>query len=214
MEQTAADVPCGNDWLGVGEAARLDGFRFAKRRADWRMGRWTAKRAIASVLGLPADSAGLARIEIVAAASGAPEAIVDHEPAPVAISISHCAGSALCAVAPVGTAVGCDLESIEARSAAFLTDVTLTAAEQSLAARTSPGDLPLLLALLWSGKESALKALKEGLRLDTRSVEVTVAPSALQVRFVDGRIFHGWWARSGTLVRTVVAIPAPRMYQL
>ncbi len=40
--------------------------------------------------------------------------------------------------------------------------------EQTLIAHSSPADRELMLALLWSAKESALKALREGLRLDTR----------------------------------------------
>jgi hypothetical protein len=45
--------------------------------------------------------------------------------------------------------------------------------KQVMVARASAADQPGLLALLWSGKESALKALRAGLRLDTRCVIVT-----------------------------------------
>ena len=53
LEQTEADLPAANDWLSAGERLRLDGMRFAKRHADWRLGRWTAKRALAAYLNLP-----------------------------------------------------------------------------------------------------------------------------------------------------------------
>ena len=36
LEQTEADIPAKNDWLSPNEAVRLNGMRFAKRRADWR----------------------------------------------------------------------------------------------------------------------------------------------------------------------------------
>jgi len=77
LEQTEADVPKENDWLSVGEAVRLNAMLFAKRRADWRLGRWTAKRALSVILDLPALPQVFKRIEIRAAASGAPEVFFD-----------------------------------------------------------------------------------------------------------------------------------------
>ena len=47
LEQTYADVPAENDWLSANEAVRLNTMRFARRRSDWRLGRWTAKNALA-----------------------------------------------------------------------------------------------------------------------------------------------------------------------
>ena len=51
--------------------------------------------------------------------------------------------------------------SIEPRSDAFVADY-FTIEEQALVARASAADRDRILALLWSGKESALKALREG----------------------------------------------------
>src|SRR5271165_470275 len=173
LEQAEGDVPAENDWLSASEAVRLNAMRFAKRRADWRLGRWTAKRAVAAYLDVPGHSQALANIEIRPAASGAPEVFVLKTAAPATISLSHRDGTALCAVAPSGTALGCDLELIETRSDGFVADY-FTAEEQALVARVSSEDRPRLLALLWSAKESALKALHEGLRLDTRSLTVSL----------------------------------------
>jgi len=39
LEQTSADLPAEDDWLSAGEAVRLSGMRFAKRRGDWKLGR-------------------------------------------------------------------------------------------------------------------------------------------------------------------------------
>ncbi len=64
LEQAEADVPSGNDWLHAGELDRLNHMRFAKRRADWRLGRWTAKHAVAFCLHLPLDRRSLTAIEI------------------------------------------------------------------------------------------------------------------------------------------------------
>jgi len=211
LEQTEADVPAGDDWLCDGEVACLGRLRFAKRRGDWRLGRWTAKRAVAAYLKMPGCPANL---EIRAAPSGAPEVYLQSRPAAVAISISHRAGMAACAVSPVGAALGCDVEIVEPRSDAFAADY-FTAEEQSLVAQAG-ADRYGLLALLWSGKESALKALGEGLRLDTRCVAVR----PLDVRDSSGEriwrpmqvghsseIFHGWWQRTGDVVRTFVSSP-------
>ena len=41
----AADVPAGDAWLSAAERHVQSGLRIEKRRADWRLGRWTAKQA-------------------------------------------------------------------------------------------------------------------------------------------------------------------------
>jgi 4'-phosphopantetheinyl transferase len=216
LEQIEADLPAENDWLSPSEALQLRGMRIAKRRADWRLGRWTAKRAVSVYLNLPSHPSALADIEIRPAPSGAPEVFFANQPAAVTISLSHRAGVAVCAMAPSGVALGCDLEVIEARSGAFIADY-FTAEEQALVARASAADRPRLLTLLWSGKESALKALGAGLRLDTRCVvvsPVTFSPlhhlpdwQPLQVRHASDQVFHGWWQHTANLVRTLVTAP-------
>src|ERR1039458_7014150 len=233
LEQTEADLPPENTWLSASEAVRLDGMRFAKRHADWRLGRWTAKRALAAYLNLPSHPPDLADIEIRSAPSGAPEVFIANQPAEVAISLSHRAGVAACAVTQSGAELGCDLEIVEPRSDAFIADYFATE-EHELIERTSTAERSLLLALLWSGKESALKALRTGLRLDTRSVTVSpvlplqhedesardparifqssCGPNSwypLHVVYEGGQIFHGWWQSTGDLLRTMVASPPP-----
>jgi len=223
LEQTEADVPAENDWLSASEAIRLDGLRFAKRRADWRLGRWTAKQALAAYWNISGDGnpKALGGIEVRPAPDGAPEVFLASQPAAVTISLSHRAGTALCAVMPAGGTLGCDLETIEPRSDGFVADY-FTAEEQALVARATATDRLRLLALLWSAKESALKALRVGLRLDTRSVSASPiegpesgvegggprredqalasTPSCgpdgwrpLQVRCAGGQVFQGWW---------------------
>ena len=212
LEQTPADVPQHREWLSPFELDRLLQLRVPKRRDDWLLGRWTAKRAVAAQLALPLHSRALAEIEIRAAASGAPEVFIANQPAEVTISLSHSSGIGLCTVALAGVALGCDLELIEPHSEAFISDY-FTVEEQACVSAASTVEKPELLALLWSAKESALKALHEGLRLPTRSVmvESTTLPDQsgwrpLRVRH-DGQIFDGWWRRAGRMVRTVVADP-------
>ena len=102
LEQTEADLPAHDDWLSSDEAVLLSRMRFAKRRTDWRLGRWTAKRAAAAYLNLAGDPRALREIEVRPAPSGAPELFYAGDQAPVSISISHRAGVAVCAIAPSG----------------------------------------------------------------------------------------------------------------
>jgi 4'-phosphopantetheinyl transferase len=235
LEQAESDIPAHDNWLSAKDAACLGGFRFAKRRADWRLGRWTAKRALAIYWNVPNDSKTLSEIEIRPAPSGAPQAFLADEPADVAISLSHRNGVAGCAIAKSGAQLGFDLEIAENRSEAFVRDYFATE-EQDLITRSGAADRSQLVALLWSAKESALKALRTGLRLDTRSVIVSPltqgqgknepgrtrardissrVPCALNswcplhVRCADGQVFQGWWQHTGGLLRTLVAAPQP-----
>jgi len=219
LEQTEADIPTVDDWLSPREVASLNSMRFAKRRTDWKLGRWTAKNALALYflsLKVPAERQVLASIEIRPASSGAPEAFFQNNPAAAAVSLSHRGGIAACAVACSSGILGCDLETVEPRSDAFVADY-FTTAEQSFVAEASAVDRPRLLALLWSAKESALKALHEGLRLDTRNVIVSTSDAAFDfdgwspivVRHTDRGMFCGWWQHADGMVRTLVAAPPP-----
>lgn len=214
LEQTIADVPATNAWLAPAEQEKLRSFRIPKRACDWRMGRWTAKRALARRIRIPGDDAALASIEIVPAESGAPLAFFGGEPAAWTISISHSSGRAACATAPGEVPLGCDLERIEPRTGAFLSDY-FTEEEQRAISDAAKSDQALLATLFWSAKESALKAVAEGLRADTRSASVTRVgcPSPwslwapLAVRLESGAEFEGWWHADREFVRTVVALP-------
>jgi 4'-phosphopantetheinyl transferase len=221
------DLPSGEGWLAPAERARLAGLHLPKRRAEWLLGRWTAKQAV--LTRVPAGAAA-ADIEIRAAPDGAPEVLLRGRPAPLAVSLSHRAGLALCTVGPASTALGCDLELVEPRSRAFVADY-LTAAERALVERAGPNGRALAVTLVWSAKESALKVLRAGLRLDTRDVVVELpglpgetpasegcpggaAPAGrwcpLAVRHpAGGQRFTGWWRQDADRVTTVVAVPAP-----
>jgi 4'-phosphopantetheinyl transferase len=223
LEQTEADVPADSDWLASSERIRMNSLRIPKRRTDWRLGRWTAKRAVALYLQAPLISPSLAEIEIRPAASGAPDVFLAGEQAGVNISLSHRAGTAACAITTSETTLGCDLELIEPRIEAFVTDY-FTAEEQALVASASIAGRLWLVPLVWSAKESALKAMRAGLRLDTRSVDVSLGSYAghaeyagalsscdtwepFRVCFAGKLTFHGWWQRTAGYVRTMVASP-------
>ena len=204
----------GRHWLTPAEADRAAGMKFAKRRNDFLVSRWTAKLALAQVLG--PDPQEPSRIEVRHAPTGAPLAFSDGEPAPCSISLTDRAGWAVCLIGPPDRLVGCDLELVEERSAVFVAD-WFTESERTAVA--VPGTDPdVLVNLIWSAKESALKVLQTGLRRDTRSVEVTLHDEAvgewraLTVRAVEGPEFPGWWCRHGDFLLTVAAdapLPPP-----
>lgn len=214
LEQQSSDVPRGNEWLAGSELVRLAGMRFLRRREDWRLGRWTAKQAVRSYLGL-ADGPGLmAEIEIRASPDGAPEAFIGGREASVSISLSHRAGIGLCAIVPFGTRLGCDVEAIEPRPAAFVEDY-FTQDEQELAHCAADEEYDRLVTLFWSAKESVLKALRVGLRRATTEVRVHTAVSRpagawrpFCAHVAEGRIFHGWYREADAILRTV-AVAAP-----
>jgi 4'-phosphopantetheinyl transferase len=222
MEQTSPDVPAENQWLSERKGLRLNDMRIPKRRADWRLGRWTAKHAVAACLKLPTEPSSLADIEIRPTSSGAPEVFLQDRRAEIAISLSHSAGTALCTLAPPGITFGCDLETVEPRSDGFIADY-FTDDERELILRSPMQERILLLALLWSAKESALKALRVGLRFDTRCMSVSPVDAweltnnldawrSLSIRYSGGTVFHGCWRVQDHLVRTVVSdlsLPIP-----
>jgi 4'-phosphopantetheinyl transferase len=209
-----AEVPDGDEWLTPPEAERLNRMRYEKRRSEARLGRWTAKQTLARETGFSSNPADLHRIVIRNAPDGAPYALVDGRTAPFTIAMTDRADWAVCAVIGSEDRIGCDLELVEQRSQRFVADYFTPAEQRSVLA----GDVGLLANLIWSAKESALKALRTGLRRDTRSVEVRLGDgtgdtwSPLTVTADDGRIFPGWWLRSGDFLLTVagaIEIPPP-----
>jgi 4'-phosphopantetheinyl transferase len=213
----SSSLPESNDWLGPEEAKTLAGLRLPKRRAEWRLGRLAAKRALASLV----DVDELRRIQIVAAEDGAPDAFIDGRPIDLRISISHRDDVAACAVVPDGR-VGCDLEAIEPRTQGFIDDF-FTAGERASIEETNLARRNRHVALIWSAKESVLKALRVGLRRDTRSVEVEVeAPESDELgwhRFharskPENQGFEGLWRPEEKLVLTLVTEPQRRPARL
>ena len=112
-----ADVPDHDEWMTAAEAERFRGFAYTKRREEARLGRWTAKHAVANVFGLAAEPDVLRVLEIRNASDGAPEVFIDDERVSVNISMTDRADWAVCMVNGRGTgAIGCDLELVEPRS--------------------------------------------------------------------------------------------------
>lgn len=202
------ELPDHHAWLTDREAERLQGLRFTKRRTEYLLRRWVGKHAVAAAHGIDTSESSLARIEVWNHPTGAPFVLVDGHPAGVDVSLSDRAGWAVCLVGADLSRVGVDLEIVEPRSPGFVRDF-LTDAEQDYVRGHADPDQAA--NLLWSAKESALKVLRTGLRRDTRSVEVSVAPvredgwGVLQVRAREGIAFPGWWRRDGVFLLTLAA---------
>jgi 4'-phosphopantetheinyl transferase len=211
------EVPSDDRWLSPWEAQRVARMSYEKRRSEFRLGRWTAKSALATAGRLATDPTSLARLEVRADPDGAPNPHLDGEPLAMSMSMTDRADWAACVLSASAVRLGCDLELVEPRSDLFITDY-LTSPEQDVV-RSAGSDRDVLANLLWSAKESALKVLRTGLRRDTRSVEVTVLPgdgsawSPLQIRDVECDVrFPGWWHRFGDFLFTIAAshaFPAP-----
>jgi 4'-phosphopantetheinyl transferase len=212
---TAADLPKDHAWLGPRERHVLAGLSVPHRRHDWMLGRLAAKRAslVAAqwLVGL-----GGGEVEIIAAPDGAPEAWLDGRPAPFTISLSHSGGLGACLVVRAGVMAGCDVELVERRALVFAAD-WFTEAELKLVSDTSSDRRDLLVTLIWSAKESVLKAVRQGLRVDPRHVEVRLVETDSAdegwrplLAIEAGRRFNGWWRREGQLVMTAVMDPADR----
>lgn len=204
--------------LSAREAAVFHSLAHAKRRQDWLLGRSTAKKLLRNSSG----PYSLTDLSILAAADGAPEVWLEESGEmcrrPGAISISHSRGVAFCAAATAVENLGADIELIVPRAAGFAR-AYFSAEEQAWLAAAPAAQKTLLATAVWSAKEAALKALRAGLRLDTRSLTCTPAPfeappqswQPLTIRLhpVEGspsRPLQGWWRVWRNFVLTL-AVP-------
>lgn len=203
------------------EAAVFDNLKIAKRKKDWLLGRWTCKQLLQQVIyqesgeWLPFEA-----FSILAGDNGAPAVHFDPPfedwPNRFSISISHSNGTAFCAaVSQENWPLGADLERIESRCPGFAENY-FTESELELLSHM-PGALKdLQITALWSAKEAAFKAVREGLRLDTRQVECRFA--AIDINHHDWVPFsidwcgnavgqfpalQGWWKTAGEYVLTL-----------
>ncbi len=215
--QTHTDLPAtgvaGFEFLSPAERERLASFKLAKRRQEWLLGRWTARRLVQQLLAVEGYAVALSSIGITNAADGAPELQLPTEVDPGlkwSLSISHRTDYALCAINTTGRPIGADIEQIEPRSAAFVGDF-FTAAEQALVYGAIPADRALLANLIWSSKEAVLKVLRHGLRVDTRRVECLPGfavddwqPISIRCdRQLSTTALSGHWRREGEYVLTL-----------
>ncbi len=231
--QSTTDLPAlpAEAWLSPPEQARLATLQVAKRRREWLLGRWTAKRLVqAHLVAAGLREPALAALEITPAPDGSPQlGAVAQADDPVLgaalrtlrLTISHSGERAFCALAPAQTLIGADIENVAPHSAAFVGDY-FTPDEQALVAAAPPVLRDTLVTALWSAKEAVLKALRLGLTVDTRLVECRVSPPATgdgsehwmpvlarcNPALAAPTSMYCWWRRLDTAVLTLAAAPA------
>jgi len=217
---------CPDGLLNAAEQRQLNTLHVDKRRREWLLGRWTAKRLLQT---MSAKHHGrhipFELLTIVNAPSGAPVASGRWSDN-VTLSISHRGTHAFSAalLRPVGCveehcALGADLELIEKRSVTFAEDY-FTGPECAALARVGHAARDLMTTVTWSAKEAALKAARLGLTVDTRAVTCQIgpatgradawAPFAVQWddELLDGIArpeLQGWWRQVGDFVLTLAA---------
>src|SRR5512144_112149 len=114
LMQSAADVTPDDEWLAPAERDALARLRSPKRKRDWRLGRWTAKQALARLhAGRASAVPHLADLIVGTQPNGAPRPSLNGSAFPWPLSISHSHDRAICAIGPAGAAAGCDLERVE-----------------------------------------------------------------------------------------------------
>ena len=159
-------------FLSPEEDEKFQQFKFPKRRREWLLGRVAAKHLL--INSQPGSTDLLPRaISIRNEPDGAPYFVnSDGQRLPGCLSISHNHHLAVCALTfAESVQVGVDLECIEPRFPGIADDFFTPAEIESLHACPLEHH-DLLITLIWSAKESMLKVLRKGLRLDTRRVEV------------------------------------------
>lgn len=163
------------------ELEKLAGLLVPKRRTEWLHGRRVAKQLLCNCFPLLAGN-DPTKISVLNAPSGAPYfADANGMALPLALSLSHRAGWAACAITDhPDLSLGIDLECIEPRADSFV-DTFFTDDEIAFTGSLNGKQRDLWITLVWSLKEAVLKALGQGLRLDTRAVQVqppaTFAPA-------------------------------------
>ena len=132
------------DWLSPEEQSRFEAMRFPKRRAEWLLGRVTAKtlltRCMPELSGFPLNQLTIANQQ-----EGAPFVKVDGQILPIQISISHREGMAAAALSTnPEMGLGIDLEWVEDHPQSFYEDFFTSGEVNLLAAVPSE-------RLAWSG---------------------------------------------------------------
>ena len=150
-------------------------FKIPKRQKEWLAGRIYVKQLYHRVMDL---DVALPSIRIDRLPDGQPLLKLNGQPVGESISISHSHGWVAAAVDPLGQPIGIDLEQVELRDEAFLADY-FTDNERNWIESSHELTREQKTTLIWSCKESVLKALGQGLHLDPLRLEIGEITTAI-----------------------------------
>jgi 4'-phosphopantetheinyl transferase len=198
------------DFLSSSEHRRYEAMRFEKRKREWLLGRFTAKKILAECIA-DFNNINLSDMTVENEPEGAPYVVFAGRRLNLSLSISHRDQFAFCGlILEEGSSIGVDIEKIEPRSPVFVGDY-FTEIEQQIVHETPREMRDKIITLIWSAKEAILKALGKGLRMDTNKVEIDsikyentewcsfVAHSHLFNR----NQFYGWWQLKDDYILTL-----------
>lgn len=161
-----------NDILSNEEIRSYRKLIIPKRRNEWLASRVLAKILISQVL--EERDLALCQIEIHKESSGMPYVVIEEKRVG-RLSLSHSGQTVIIAFSTDPKAsVGVDVESLEQRTGQ-MTDLFFTPYESRWVDSLSGRTRILAQNLVWSAKESYLKAVGKGLQMDTRSVTISDA---------------------------------------
>lgn len=201
-----------SDFLGEQEKIEWDRLKVPKRKREWLSARLIVKKLIrASIPEL--EQVPFSKIQILKEPSGAPFILVENgKQTRVEISFSHSHEHVFAACSSEDIRFGTDLEWIESRSKEFVEDY-FTENEIRQVLSSDPDQADLITTVIWSAKEAVLKALRTGLSLDTRKIEIgfTTEPSEKEgwLRLEIKPPSRLLWRREGDFVETLCILEKP-----
>jgi phosphopantetheinyl transferase len=169
----------------------LESFQFEKRRTEWLLGRLAAKRLVCDLLrDRLSREVNPRAIEVWRRPSGAPMLLSADDllpwpsgsPLPLELSLSHSHGAVLCGAfwhacqTSSVPRLGVDVERVDRRPPDLFRDY-FTESEHRYCQDGQGVIRDERATLIWSGKESTLKALDKGLTVDTRAVTCLPGPN-------------------------------------
>ncbi len=145
--------------------------RTARRREEWLLGRWTAKCLCLAWLAKNGQKLPATNLTIAPAADGSPYVLAAHlGRLPITLSITHRHQWSACAlIAEPNAFLGVDLEFVEPKSNRFVDDFFTESEIEQTNRSANPNQA---VVEIWSLKEAVLKALRLGLTVDTRKLNV------------------------------------------
>jgi len=194
------------DFLGEQERIEWDRLKVPKRKREWLSARLVSKKLIRACIP-ELEQVPFSKIQILKEPSGAPFISAGNgQRTRVGISFSHSHDHVFAVCSPDDIHFGADLERVEPRAREFIEDF-FTEEEIRQVLFSDPDQIDLIATTIWSGKEAVLKALRSGLSLDTRKIEIgyTSEPSnqegwlRLEIKS-PSRLF---WRREGDFVETL-----------